>query len=186
LQIDNEGLTLFGDNGVRKDPEGGPKSKSQEVKTMLRKVLTMMVVIVVATLVVVPVVSAEEVRGKGSLTAEGDGIAILRGKGTVNLSGKGTLWIKDAAGDAVIDVTGFEEKEEFSDGWIQYAGLDGTADVEGSRIGVIVAGVDVELTAEGRGIVRLWGHGSYEGSHGAGEWKTTGLGTRIILAAPFE
>ena len=153
---------------------------------MLRKVLTLIVVVVAAVLAVVPVVSAEEVQGKGSLTAEGDGIAILRGRGTVNLSGNGTLWIKDAAGDAEIEVTGFEEKEEFPDGWIQYAGFDGTADVEGSRIGVIVAGVDIELAAEGRGIVRLWGHGSCEGSHGAGEWKTTGLGARVMLAAPSE
>jgi hypothetical protein len=153
---------------------------------MFRKVLTLIVVAVVAMLAVVPVVSAEEVRGKGSLTAQGDGIAILRGRGTVNLSGNGTLWIKDAAGDAEIEVTGFGQKEVFPDGWIQYAGFDGTADVEGSRIGVIVAGVDIELTAQGRGIVRLWGHGSYEGSHGAGEWKTTGLGARIRLEAPPE
>ena len=153
---------------------------------MLRKVLTLMVVIVAATLVVVPVVSAEEVRGKGSLTAEGDGIAILRGRGTVNLSGNGTLWIMDAAGDAEIEVTGRGEKKEFPDGWIQYAGFHGTAHVEGSRIAVILAGVDIDLTAEGRGIVRLWGHGSYQSSNGDGEWKATGLGTRVILAAPSE
>jgi hypothetical protein len=103
-------------------------------------------------LAVVPVVSAEEVRGKGSLTAQGDGIAILRGRGTVDLSGNGTLWIKDAAGDAEIEVTGSGEKEEFSDGWIQYAGFHGEAHVEGSKIAVIVAGVDIELAAQGRGI----------------------------------
>lgn len=153
---------------------------------MLRKVLTLIVVAVVVMLAVVPVVSAEEVRGKGSLTARGDGIAILRGRGTIDLSGNGTLWIKDTAGDAVIHVTGSGEKKEFSDGWIQYAGFHGTAHVEGSRIAVVLAGGDIELTAEGRGIVRLWGHGSYEGSHGTGEWKATGLGARVILAAPSE
>lgn len=153
---------------------------------MLRKVLTLMVVAVVAMLAVVPVVSAEEVHGKGSLTAEGDGIAILRGRGTVDLNGNGTLWIKDRAGDAVIEVTGSGERKEFSDGWIQYAGFHGTAHVEGSRIAVVLAGVDIVLTAEGRGIVRLWGHGTYEGSHGTGEWKATGLGVRVMLAAPSE
>jgi len=153
---------------------------------MLRKVLTLIVVAVAAMLAVVPVVSAEEVRGKGSLTAQGDGIAILRGRGTVDLSGNGTLWVKDAAGDAEIEVTGFGQKEVFPDGWIQYAGSHGTAHVEGSRIAVIVAGVDIKLTAEGRGIVRLWGHGSYQSSNGDGEWKSTGLGARIRLAAPPE
>ena len=153
---------------------------------MLRKVLTLMVVVVVAMLAVVPVVSAQGLQGEGSLTAQGDGIAILRGRGTVDLSGNGILWIKDAAGDAVIEVTGLGQKEKFPDGWIQYAGFHGTAHVEGSRIGVIVAGVDIELTAEGRGVARLWGHGSHQSPDGAGEWKATGLGARIRLAAPLE
>jgi len=169
------------------DPEGGPKSKSQkEVKTMLRKVLTLVLVVVVAMLAVVPVVGAEEARGEGSLTAQGDGIAILRGRGTVDLSGNGILWIRDAAGGAVIEVTGSGQKEEFPDGWIQYAGFHGTAHIEGARIAVIVAGVDIDLTVQGRGMARLWGHGSYQSPDGAGEWKTIGLGTHVRLAAPPE
>ena len=153
---------------------------------MLRKVLTLILVVVVAMLAVVPVVSAQEPQGEGNLTAQGDGMAILRGRGTVDLSGNGILWIKDAAGDAVIEVTGSEQKEEFPDGWIQYAGFHGTAHVEGSRIGVIVAGVDIELTAQGRGMARLWGHGTYQSPDGTGEWATTGLGARLRLAAPPE
>jgi len=153
---------------------------------MLKKVLTPIVVVVVAMLAVVPVVSAQESQGEGSLTAQGDGIAILRGRGTVDLSGNGILWIKDAAGDAVIEVTGSGQKEKFPDGWIQYAGFHGTAHVEGSRIAIIVAGVDIELTAEGWGLARLWGHGSHQSPEGAGEWKATGLGARVRLAAPPE
>ncbi len=153
---------------------------------MLRKVLTLILVVVVAMLAVVPVVSAQEPQGEGSLTAQGDGMAILRGRGTVDLSGNGILWIKDAAGDAVIEVTGSGQKEEFPDGWIQYAGFHGTAHVEGSRIGVIVAGVDIELTAQGRGMARLWGHGTYQSPDGTGEWRATGLGARVRLAAPPE
>jgi len=153
---------------------------------MLRKVLTLILVVVVAMLAVVPLVSAQGSQSEGSLTAQGDGMAILRGRGTVDLSGNGILWIKDAAGDAVIEVTGSGQKEEFPDGWIQYAGFHGTAHVEGARIGVIVAGVDIELAAQGRGIARLWGHGSYQSPDGAGEWRATGLGARVRLAAPPE
>lgn len=153
---------------------------------MLRKVLTLIAVVVVAMLAVVPVVGAQESPGEGSLTAQGDGMAILRGRGTVDLSGNGILWIKDAAGDAIIEVTGSGQKEEFPDGWIQYAGFHGTAHVEGSRIGVIVAGVDIELAAQGRGMARLWGHGSYQSSDGAGEWEANRLGARVRLAAPHE
>jgi hypothetical protein len=153
---------------------------------MLRKVLTLILVVVVAMLAVVPVVSAQGSQSEGSLTAQGDGVAILRGRGTVDLSGNGILWIKDAAGDAVIEVTGSGQKEEFPDGWIQYAGFHGTAHVEGSRIGVIVAGVDIELAAQGRGMARLWGHGSYQSPDWAGEWRAAGLGARVRLAAPPE
>ncbi len=153
---------------------------------MLKKVLTLVVVVVVATLAVVPVVGAQEPQGKGSLTAQGDGVAILRGRGTIDLSGNGTLWIRDAAGDAVIEVTGSGQKKEFSDGWLQYAGFHGEAHVEGSRIAVIVAGVDIDLTAEGRGLARLWGHGSYQSPAGDGKWKATGVGARVRLAGPPE
>jgi hypothetical protein len=45
---------------------------------MLKKVLTLIVVVVVVMLAVVPVVGAQEPRGEGSLTAQGDGLAILR------------------------------------------------------------------------------------------------------------
>ena len=125
-------------------------------------------------------------RGEGSLTGQGDGIAILWGRGTVDLSGNGTLWIKDRAGDAVTEVTGQGEKKEFPDGWLQYAGFHGTAHVEGSGVVVIVAGVDIELTAHGRGRAWLWGHGSYQSSGGAGEWKAARSGARVRLAAPSE
>jgi hypothetical protein len=153
---------------------------------MLRKVLTLIVVGAVMMLAVVPVASAQGSQGDGSLTARGDGIAILRGRGTVDLNGNGTLWIKDAAGDAIIRVTGTGQKKEFSDGWLQYAGFHGTAHIEGSRIGVIVAGVDIELTAEGRGTARLWGHGSYQSPDGDGEWKINRVGAHVRLTAPPE
>jgi len=152
---------------------------------MWKKVLTLIVVVVVALLAAVPVVNAQEpivdLSGEGSLNAQGDGMAILWGRGTVDLSGNGTLWIKDKAGDAVIEVTGQGDKKEFSDGWLQYAGFHGTAHVEGSRIAVIVAGVDIELDAHGRGRAWLWGHGSYQSSSGSGEWTTIRLGTRVQL-----
>ncbi|MBC7233911.1 MAG: hypothetical protein H5T68_11805 [Chloroflexi bacterium] len=151
---------------------------------MWKKVLTLMVVVMAMLAAVLPV-HAEGVSGEGSLSAQGDGIAILAGRGTVDLSGNGVLWIKDKAGNAVIQVTGEGEKKEFPDGWLQYAGFHGTAHVEGSRIVVIVAGVDIEMTARGRGRAWLWGHGSYQGSaDGSGEWGSR-RGVRVRLAMPL-
>lgn len=109
--------------------------------------------------------------GKGSLTAHGDGIAVLGGKGKVELTGNGILWVRDVAGDAMVEVTGYGEKKEFNDGWVQYAGFHGTAEIKGSRIIVMVAGVDIDLEAKGRGRCRLWGHGTYEMGDRSGEWS---------------
>ena len=114
--------------------------------------------------------------GKGTLSAEGDGIAILGGRGMVDVIGNGILWIKDVRGDALVRVTGQGNKTEFPDGWIQYAGFDGHAYVEGSGVVVGIAGVDIELLARGRGRALLWGHGTYDRGDGiveqAGEWGT--------------
>ena len=110
------------------------------------------------------------VQGAGTLTARGDGIAALGGIGKVELSGNGILWVKDIAGTATIEVTGYGQKEEFADGWVQYAGFHGNAEIQGRRIIVVIAGVDINLEARGRGRVRLWGHGTYEINGHSGEW----------------
>lgn len=127
--------------------------------------------------------TGDRIQGTGTLAAEGDGIAILGGRGSVDASGNGLLWINDRAGDASIEVTGYGEKEVFPDGWIQYAGFHGEAHVEGSRIIVVLAGVDVELHAQGRGRAILWGHGTYEINDVAGRWAT-GPRAWIRLAGP--
>ncbi len=120
--------------------------------------------------------------GTGTINAQGDGIALLYGRGIVQLKGNGMLWIKDMAGDATIRVTGTGHKKEFPDGWIQYAGFRGKASIKGSKIGVIVAGVDIDLRARGRGRVILWGHGTYEVNGSTGRWKSTGFGETVKLA----
>jgi hypothetical protein len=124
---------------------------------------------------------ATQAIGRGELTAQGDGIAILGGRGIVDVSGNGILWVKDLAGNAVIEVTGYGEKREFEDGWVQYSGFRGSAHIKGGRIIVVIAGVDVELHAIGRGRAILWGHGSYELNGQTGEWNQN-FGARMRLA----
>jgi len=121
--------------------------------------------------------------GRGVLTAQGDGIALVGGRGTVDVSGNGLLWINDRAGDATIEVTGYGEKEEFSDGWVQYSGFHGEAQITGSRIVVVISGVDVDLQAEGRGRFLLWGHGTYDVNGRTGDWNA-GRGVRMRLGGP--
>lgn len=153
--------------------------------------LALMAIILVASLGFAPVAYADDAsadvsnEGVGRLHAQGDGIAILYGKGTIELSGSGTLWVKDTAGNAKIEVTGYGVKKEFPDGWIQYAGLRGTASIKGSSIRVVIAGTSIDLSAKGRGGVILWGHGTYEMNGRSGQWGNNTL-PRPVLLTPAE
>lgn len=135
-----------------------------------------------ASLASASAVSADQgqAQGRGTLTAAGDGIAALGGNGAVNITGNGMLWVRDLAGGATVEVTGYGEKREFANGWLQYSGFDGEAHVAGTRIVVVLAGVDIELSAEGRGRVILWGHGSYEINGRTADWSA-GFGTHLKL-----
>lgn len=156
------------------------QSRKKEVRTMKKTLLVVLAVVaLVASLGFATVASASAtespakaaIRGVGSLSAQGDGIAILAGRGTVDITGNGVLWVKDKSGNATIEVTGYGEKEEFNDGWVQYSGFHGTAHIEGRRIGVVLAGVDIDLSAEGRGLAVLWGHGTCEKNGETYEWS---------------
>jgi len=152
--------------------------------------LALVAIVLVAGLGFAPAVLADDVgadvkvRGVGELTAHGDGIALLGGRGKVEVSGNGTLWIKDVAGDAKIEVSGYGRKKVFPDGWIQYAGLHGTADIKGSNIRIVLAGVNIDLYAKGRGGAILWGHGTYQVNGRPGQWSTTFL--KPVLITPAE
>ncbi len=136
---------------------------------------------------------AAEVPGAGRLHAEGDGIAALGGRGIVDVTGNGILWVRDMRGDARIDVSGYGQMEEFEDGWIQYSGFRGHARVSGSRIVVVVAGVDVDVHAAGIGRAMLWGHGTCvmsgpdgeqtrDWSGGIGRWVKFGSALEAVSA----
>jgi hypothetical protein len=147
---------------------------------MKRRVFTILMLVLVMGALAVPVVAAEA-PDPHTLIADGDGLAMLLGKGSIELSGNGMLWVKVVEG-ATVEVTGYGEKEVFPDGWQQYAGFHGTAHVEGHRVLVIVAGVDLHLEAAGRGKVFLWGHGTYQQGDSQGTWGTNRLGTSVTLS----
>ncbi len=108
--------------------------------------------------------------GTGSLTASGDGLAGLRGNGTVNISGNGILWIRDRAGDALIQVSGNGRRAELPSGWIRYVGFQGSAEVSGSNITVALSGYDIHLEASGTGKFVLRGNGTYQVNGLSGSW----------------
>ena len=100
--------------------------------------------------------------GDGTLRANGDGLAGIRGNGNITISGNGILWIRDSAGDAVINISGNGgHRSEGENGWIRYSGFDGQATVSGSRVTVALSGFGINLTATGSGKFIMRGNGSY-------------------------
>lgn len=143
----------------------------------MRKKLVVLGLVVALVVMAVPVVaSAQSMDASGSIHAEGSGTAAAHGNGVVEFSGRGTLYIRDWAGDAVIEINSGtpqpEAQAQAQDrGVMVFRGFDGTARIEGSRITVALRGRDIVMDAEGQGWVRLYGRGTYETGGGqTGEW----------------
>lgn len=149
---------------------------------MKRRVFSILMLVVAMGLLVVPMAAAQSPE-RHTLIADGDGLAMLFGRASIDLSGNGILWIKASEG-ASVEVTGYGEKEVFPDGWQQYAGFHGTAHIQGRRVRVIIAGVDVHLEATGRGRAFLWGHGTHQYGDESGDWSPDRLGTLVRFSEP--
>jgi hypothetical protein len=151
---------------------------------MKRRVFTILILVVAMGVLVVPSAAAHAPeRAPHTLVADGDGLAMLFGKGIIYLSGDGILWVKAEEG-ASVEVTGYGQKEVFPDGWQQYSGFRGTAFIKGSRLRVIVAGVDIHLEVTGRGRAFLWGHGTHQQGDSSGQWSSDGLGASVTFSEP--
>ncbi len=123
--------------------------------------IAMAVALVGAGMFAPQAVLAQSGGGSGTLTASGDGLAGIRGNGAVTISGSGILWIRDTAGDAVINVSGNGTRHERPGGWIRYSGFQGQATVSGSQITVALSGFGIDMVATGTGKFILRGNGSY-------------------------
>ena len=121
-----------------------------------------MIFALVATTAFAPQTAYAQAGGRtGTLKATGDGLAGIRGGGDVTISGSGILWIRDHAGDAVINVSGGGNRREGENGWVRYSGFNGEASVSGSQITVALSGFGIDLEATGTGKFMLRGSGSY-------------------------
>jgi len=148
------------------------------------KKFTLLVVFALALVLAVAPVSTYaqevEVGGTGTLTAEGDGRATLYGGGMMTAAaGAGQLWVYDRNGDAEISMTGEGRltKTVLANGDIRYyyRGFKGTATISGSDVGIILKGLDINLTAEGTGRATLYGSGTYTVNSESGVWTYQGV-----------
>jgi hypothetical protein len=118
------------------------------------------------------VVFAADLRGTGEVHAWGDGMAGVQGNVETTVTGNGMLLIRDRGGDGEWSVSGTGRRRHLPGGWTMVIGFGGTVEAQGSRITVLLSGYDIDLRAEGTGVVLLFGEGGYVIRHGDDPWSS--------------
>ena len=158
------------------DKEGGSK--------MNRSSIIAAALLITLVLSTTPTATAEELGGRGSIWAEGIGLAILRGSGEVQIQGHGAglVWVKDAES---IEASGEGHKWEIPETKATVlAGWSGTIRISGHNMTIWMVGGVIEFTASGAGRVYLRGRGTYEINGCQGVWS--GAGETLPLEVATE
>ena len=134
-----------------------------------RKFFRIIVLLVTLGALLIPsTVLAATGEGTGALVAWAHvGKGAIHGSGEIKVSGSGELWILDVAGDSRIVVKGAGFVQQYSSGWVRYAGFDGSAAIQSHEVKVVVQGHGLRLAARGTGEFALRGDGGYR-TAGAG------------------
>ncbi len=153
---------------------------------MWKKIFIFVLALALVTLTAAAVVSADSVAGKGWIEAEGNGRACMTGNAdAVTISGNGVLWYFDGGEEDTPVVTGEGFRQEFASGWVRWKGFDGEFSLtDADEIIVCLRGKDVQLRAEGTGVVTLTGRGHYE-TGGEGVPETAGRWTQAGVSIPL-
>jgi hypothetical protein len=141
---------------------------------MKKRSLIVSVLVIALVLSLTATASAEEIGGRGTIRAEGVGLAILRGSGEVQIQGHGAglVWVKDAES---LEASGEGHKWEIPETKATVlAGWSGTVRVSGHNMTIWMVGGVIEFTASGAGKVYLRGRGTYEINGRQGVWSSTG------------
>jgi hypothetical protein len=120
---------------------------------------------------------ADTVKGEGTITAHGTGVASLQGSGYIDISGHGvgTVWI---AGADELNVEGEGYRHDFERG-VLLVGWEGQIHAAGERLIVRMVGGLIDFTATGRGVVFLKGEGWYRLGDREGRWFPRGQELRL-------
>jgi hypothetical protein len=148
---------------------------------MWKKLSVIVLALVLVSLSVAAVASADSVAGSGWITADGAGRVCMTGNGdALSISGNGVLWYFDGGEEATPVVTGRGHAREFANGWVRWRGFHGTFTLQDADdVIVCLRGWNIHLRAEGTGAVKLTGRGQYEtGGDGvptlSGSWSPAG------------
>jgi len=151
---------------------------------MKRRTIVIMALLLALALSLASTASAEEISGRGTISARGAGLAIIRGTGEVQIEGHGVgiVWVKDAER---LEASGDGYRWEVPEtGATVFLGWSGSIQASGHDMTVWMAGGVIEFTASGTGKVYLRGHGTCVLNGHEGAWSPMGEVLRLPAAEP--
>jgi len=151
---------------------------------MKRRTIVIMALLLALALSLASTASAEEIGGRGTISARGAGLAIIRGTGEVEIEGHGVgiVWVKDAER---LEASGDGYRWEVPEtGAPVFLGWSGSIHPSGHGMTVWMAGGLIEFTASGTGKVYLRGRGTYVLNGHEGTWNPMGELLRLPVAEP--
>ncbi len=142
------------------------------------KLLTVFSLVLMLSLTLTGLASADIIRGKGTLYAKGSGVATLCMSGHVEITshGSGTVYIYGAE---TIQAEGDGRRTNLRRGVI-FRGYEGTISITGKRMIVKMIGREIEFEAKGKGTAILSGRGHYETQDFSGDWSVDGLTVEVV------
>ena len=143
------------------------------------KLFTILGLVLLLSLTLVGAASADVIRGKGWLHAEGAGVAVLRMTGEVEINGHGVGAVY-IYGAEKIEAEGIGRRTNLAGGGVIFRGYEGTIHVRGERMVIQMIGGQIEFTAYGKGTAFLRGRGYYETRHFSGDWAPDGMRLEVV------
>ncbi len=135
----------------------------------LEKVSTLVSMLFVVCLIFTGSVSADVIKGKGWLHAEGSGVVQLQMTGTIEITGHG-IGAVYVYGAEHIAATGEGKRTNLPGGGVLFRGYEGSLILIGEKMKVRLIGNHIEFTAIGKGRINLRGQGHYETGDGSDDW----------------
>jgi len=143
------------------------------------KLFSVLSLVLLMGVVLVGPASADTLRGKGWLRAQGSGVAILRMTGEVEINGHGPGMVY-ILGAEEIHAEGDGIRNDLAGGGVVFRGHKGTINISGEKMVVRMVGTKIDFTAHGKGTAVLRGHGRYHTKGGSGDWQPDGLTREVV------
>jgi hypothetical protein len=140
----------------------------------MKRLMSVVVMVLVLGLVGTVAVNAESMEGTGSIRAWGAGIATVAGDASVNVRGLGVGTIS-VRGAETLKAAGRGFRWDLPDDLVLFMGWSGYVHAAGENIRVTMVGGLIEFGASGTGTVFLKGRGHYWTGDGNGEWTVEGV-----------